>query len=305
MLRKGHLLGKGKGTGSRRTSKFKSSKYLKTSTSKSKSKSSLPSLEDFLEKRDYNGASTLLNFQSRDRSNTDLLLWKAYCFFHNSNTNDYSKAQEIYIDLLLKRDSDSGFNSGSDGADNTNSNSEDMDIPEETMLYLYLALTYYHMQMYEEAQDAVGKGPDCPLKNRIMFHLAHHLDDGELVEEYRIKLDHEDEDEGEDEDGCLEDQLSKASMLYNEGLYQDALDTFKPLLADNRDYVALHLYVAMCYFKLVRYFDFVFTVLVHIHTRYTYQPDATHHVLLINMDTYSHIMILTITILITTPHHHQ
>ena len=273
MIRKGHLLGKGKGTGSRRTPKFKS-KSLKTSTFTSKSKSSLPSLEDFLEKRDYNGASTLLNFQSRDRSNTDLLLWKAYCFFHNSNTNDYSKAQEIYIDLLLKRDSDSGLNSDSysDGADNTNSNSnsnsnsEDMEnnIPEETetMLYLYLALTYYHMQMYEEAQDAVDKGPDCPLKNRIMFHLAHHLDDGELVEEYRIKLDHEDEDE----DCCLEDQLSKASMLYNEGLYQDALDTFKPLLADNQDYVALHLYVAMCYFKLVRYFDFVFTVLVHTRT---------------------------------------
>ena len=297
MIRKGHLLGKGKGTGSRRTPKFKS-KSLKTSTSKSKS--SLPSLEDFLEKRDYNGASTLLNFQSRDRSNTDLLLWKAYCFFHNSNTNDYSKAQEIYIDLLLKRDSDSGLNSDSysDGADNTNSNSnsnsEDMEnnIPEETetMLYLYLALTYYHMQMYEEAQDAVDKGPDCPLKNRIMFHLAHHLDDGELVEEYRIKLDHEDEDEGEDEDGCLEDQLSKASMLYNEGLYQDALDTFKPLLADNGDYVALHLYVAMCYFKLVRYFDFV---CLH------YWYNATHHVLS-NMDIYSH-MILTITI----THHHQ
>ena len=54
-------------------------------------KASFPTLEDFLEKRDYNGASTLLNFQSRDISDVDLLLWKAFCAFHNG---DQAKAQE-------------------------------------------------------------------------------------------------------------------------------------------------------------------------------------------------------------------
>ncbi len=180
------------------------------------SRSSLPTLDDFLEKRDYHGASTLLNFQSRDLSDVQKLLWKAYCAFHNG---DHAKAQEYYIDLLTE---------------------EYDNVPEETILYL--SLCYYHMQMYEEAKESCEQGPDCSLKHRIMFHLAGKIeDDDTLLDECHQKLT-----------DSLDDQLSKAAMLYSQGLYQDATDAFKNLLSENRDYTALNVYVAMCYFKLVR-----------------------------------------------------
>lgn len=178
-------------------------------------KAQFPSLDDFLESRDYNGASTLLNFQSKDLSDVDLLMWKGFCSFHNG---DLAKTQEHYIDLLT----------------------EDYDnVPEEVILYL--ALTYYHMNMYDEAKDALEQAPACPLKNRIMLHLA-------------IKMDEEDDRISEYEnmlDDSLEDQLSKAAMLYAQGLYQGATDHYKRLVNENRDNgVALNVYVAMCYFKL-------------------------------------------------------
>jgi len=43
-----------------------------------------PSLDDFLDKRDYMGALTLLEFKLRcqDGDMKDLLMWIGYCAFH-------------------------------------------------------------------------------------------------------------------------------------------------------------------------------------------------------------------------------
>ncbi|XP_015186458.1 PREDICTED: intraflagellar transport protein 56 isoform X3 [Polistes dominula] len=51
----------------------------------------------------------------------------------------------------------------------------------------------------------------------------------------------------------LEDQLSLASIHYLRAHYQEAIDVYKRILLDNRDYVALNVYVALCYYKLDYY----------------------------------------------------
>merc|ERR1719486_1452092 len=50
-----------------------------------------------------------------------------------------------------------------------------------------------------------------------------------------------------------EDQLSLAAIHYLRNHYQEATDIYKRLLLENRDDVALNVYVAMCYYKLDYY----------------------------------------------------
>lgn len=54
-----------------------------------------PSLEDFLAKRDYTGALTLLEFKLKcqDGETRDLLLWIGYCSFHLGN---FKRAEDAY-----------------------------------------------------------------------------------------------------------------------------------------------------------------------------------------------------------------
>ncbi|XP_048356869.1 intraflagellar transport protein 56 isoform X4 [Sphaerodactylus townsendi] len=47
-----------------------------------------------------------------------------------------------------------------------------------------------------------------------------------------------------------EDQLSLASIHYMRSHYQEAIDIYKRILLDNREYLALNVYVALCYYKL-------------------------------------------------------
>ena len=52
----------------------------------------------------------------------------------------------------------------------------------------------------------------------------------------------------------IEDQLSLASIHYLRGHFQEATDIYKRLLLENKDHLALNVYVALCYCKL-DYFD--------------------------------------------------
>lgn len=190
-------------------------KAIKNIKGHSRNKNAIPTLENFIEKRDYVGASTFLNFVSL--SEVDRLLWKAYCAFHNKK---FELSQEIYIDLL----------SGSHGDP----------VPKETTLYL--ACVYYYMQMYTEAAEAANDGPDCSLKDRILYHLSHKLGDtSEVILNYKQKLSESEED-----------QLCHAAMLYEQCNYQEVCEIYKRTLAENRSNLALNLYIAMCYFKMVR-----------------------------------------------------
>ena len=185
----------------------------------------IPTLEEFIKNRDYNGALTLLEFNSshntindnQDESVVNKMLWKAYCSFHNGSL---TSAQDIYQDLLA-------------------SNHDDL-VPEKTVLHL--ACVYYYMQLYEEALEAAEGGPECPLKHRILLHASLKLGDEEKVAKWKALLSSDD----------IEDQLSKAAMLYVENHFQESNEVYKRCLIKQKDMIALNIYRAMCYFKLVR-----------------------------------------------------
>lgn len=50
----------------------------------------------------------------------------------------------------------------------------------------------------------------------------------------------------------IEDQLSLAATHYVRSHLQEAMDVYVKLLLENREYLALHVYTALCYSKLVR-----------------------------------------------------
>lgn len=51
----------------------------------------------------------------------------------------------------------------------------------------------------------------------------------------------------------LLDRLSIASLLFNKGRYQEAVDEYKTILLENPTYIALNYYIALCYAKLDYY----------------------------------------------------
>lgn len=122
----------------------------------------MPELEEFLQKRDYVGAITLLEFQKRSASGPDATKnrcarrpcqpqgppirhlplspqptrthseWLAYCHYHNG---DHRKALNIYEQLI---------NSSTDP---------------DPLYYLYAAACHYYMGSYREAEEVALKGP--------------------------------------------------------------------------------------------------------------------------------------------------
>jgi len=95
----------------------------------------------------------------------------------------------------------------------------------------------------EQTQEWTTKGaPMVSLRNRLLFHSAHKLDDQE-----KLMMRHQDLSEQN------HDQLSLAAIHYLRSHFQEATDIYKRLLLENRDDLALNVYVAMCYYKLDYY----------------------------------------------------
>lgn len=178
-------------------------------------KKKLPKLTDFLTKRDYIGAMTLLEFlQSTGQPHEKSDLWIAYCAFH---LGDYAKALKIYKKVLEDPNAD----------------------PE---LWTHLGCCCFYLGMYKEADAATQKGPQSSLQNRLFFHLSHKFNDEKRLMGYHAKLQ-----------DVIEDQLSLASIHYLRSHYQEAIDIYKRILLENREYLALNAYVALCYYKLDYY----------------------------------------------------
>lgn len=120
---------------------------------KSASKREIPTLEEFLARRDYTGALTLLEFNetATPANNKDRRLWIAYCSFH---LGDYRKAADIYEALRKSTDG--------------------KDAPE---LGTYVACCYFYLGMYPESQTMLADAPDSQLKTRLSLHLAYKLSD--------------------------------------------------------------------------------------------------------------------------------
>nr|XP_026490875.1 intraflagellar transport protein 56 [Vanessa tameamea] len=182
-------------------------------------KATFPELEDFILKRDYTGAITMLEFLKHD-GNTDVWInaWTAWCWFH---LGEYKRALDEYLEIKKKENLTPSI------ADN---------------IALDLAVCYFYLGLYNESQDAVEDAPNCPLKCRLQFHLAHKLGNEDTLMQAHAKLR-----------DVPEDQLSLASVHYLRAHYQEAIDVYKKLLLDRRTYMALNVYVALCYYKLDYY----------------------------------------------------
>ncbi|KAJ3174898.1 Intraflagellar transport protein 56 [Geranomyces variabilis] len=178
-------------------------------------KNQVPTLQEFIANRDFTGAITLLEFNAAaGKQDQDLLGWLAYAAFHLS---DHKKAMETYQTMLLEPKCD-------------------------PLVHLYLACCYFFLGMYHEADDEAQKGPTCKLQNRLLFHLSHKFNDEKRLMGYHQSLQ-----------DVIEDQLSLASIHYLRSHYQEAIDIYKRILIENREYLAINVYVAMCYYKLDYY----------------------------------------------------
>ncbi|XKL67233.1 hypothetical protein PGB90_010653 [Kerria lacca] len=175
----------------------------------------LPTLFDFIDKRDYSGALALLEFEQSIGKSTEFTeRWIGFCAFH---LGDYKRALSVY-----------------EGLENTKSPPEDNSVN--------LACCYFFLGMYSHVDKVLEKASNSRLKIRLQFHLSHKLNDEARLMEYHKQLA-----------DVIEDQLSLASIHYLRAHYQEAIDIYKRILLDNRDFLALNVYVALCYYKLDYY----------------------------------------------------
>ena len=176
-------------------------------------------LEDFLQRRDWAGATTLLEHRrlfpgpDGEASAHTTLEWLAYAYFH---AGDPGKALELYRALL--RDPD----------------------PDPTH-HVFAAACLFYLGRYDEAAAKAENGPDMKLRTRVLFNCAHKKGDEATLTRYHSMLS-----------DSVEDQLSM-SVHYQRGHHQEP-STFKLPMLDDRERVALNVYVALCYHK-PEYFD--------------------------------------------------
>lgn len=104
---------------------------------------------------------------------------------------------------------------------------------------LNISVCMFYLGLYEEAQQMIEDLPECQLKIRLLFHLSNKLDDdNRLMEMHGVLRD------------VIEDQLSLAGLHFLRGQYQEAIDIYKRVLLDNKNMLAVNVYVALCYYKL-------------------------------------------------------
>lgn len=182
---------------------------------KKPNENAIPKPEDKIKERDWVAAISLLEFEkSATDTKVDTLFWLAYCYFHNG---DYKKAINIYDELVRKPDY----------------NKE---------LHVFKACCLYALCQYDEAKRECAKGPETPLFVRLMFHISHKKNDEQSLMTYHHKLQ-----------DTTHDQLALAAIHYLRGHFEEATDIYKKLLLENREYLAINVYIALCYYKMDYY----------------------------------------------------
>ncbi|OHT10892.1 TPR Domain containing protein [Tritrichomonas foetus] len=168
----------------------------------------------YIENRDYSGAATFIEFlrdELQVQYTKEIALWHGYALFH---LGQYSDAIEIYEKLQV----------------------ED---PNDQFLNLYLSSCHFYNQDFDKAHEYAQKGPDCDLKTRLIFHISQQRHDEEQLFQAHSQMI-----------GTLENQLSLAAIHYTRSNFQDAIDIYQKLLMMHPDFLALHVYIAMCQFKM-------------------------------------------------------
>jgi intraflagellar transport protein 56 len=170
-----------------------------------------------IESRDYTGAVTFIEFLRDELGQPytkEIAHWHGYSLFHSAR---YTDAITLY-EQMLKRE------------------------PEDTTLWLYIASCHYYNQEFSEARDAALKGPSCDFRTRLLFHIAHQMNDEQGLYQAHSELV-----------GTLENQLSLAAIHYMRSHYQEAIEIYQRLLVQRPEFLALNVYIAMCQFKLEQY----------------------------------------------------
>jgi intraflagellar transport protein 56 len=73
----------------------------------------------------------------------------------------------------------------------------------------------------------------------------------------------------------IEDQLSLAAIHCLRSHYQQAIDIYKKILAKNKSYLAVNVYLALCYYKL-DYYDISMEMLQQYLEKYPDSPIAVN-----------------------------
>ena len=174
-----------------------------------------PRWQDLVAKRDFLGAVTLLQVKGSDDDPIKVKEWIAYCHFH---AGQYDQACDVYKGLLKGVDPDPDY-------------------------HVYLAACYFYLGKYELAEETALEGPGTPLRQRVLVHCAHASGNEEKLVEAHGKLDK----------GNTVDQLSLAAVHFRRSHFQEATDIYKRLLLDNKTYLALNVFIALCYSRLDYY----------------------------------------------------
>ena len=180
--------------------------------------------EEFIKNRDFEGAITLLEHEKLlNRENINNQLWLAYSYFHNG---DFPSALEIYNNLMKKPNYDLN-------------------------LHTYKACCLYALCKFKEGLEEAKKGLTSELNNRVKFHLAFKLGQGQEVIDAHSKLNQ----------NSINDQLTLAALHYLKNEQEEAIEIYKKLYMDKK-YDALNIYLAMCYYKN-EYFDIALDLVNH------------------------------------------
>ena len=169
----------------------------------------LPTLEEFLIKNDWEGAIAILNLE-KSSGRTDTLMWIAYCYFH---LGEYKKAVGFYDDLISK-------------------------IKTDKQLHLYKAICLFGLCSFEEAKTEATKAPECPLKIRLLYQISQKLKDDSTIMTLHHRLDNN-----------IPGQMCVAAVHYLRGHYDDCIDIYKKLLLENKKLNAVNIYLSLCYYK--------------------------------------------------------
>jgi len=196
----------------------------------------IPTLEECIERGDFVGAQTLLDFQLRageGEKNSEggsvlsparTLAWLGWVCFHK---RDYSRALDTYKSLELL---DVGALEGVVGA-------------AQGGVKCLKAACLFHLGDYEGAVAEALGAPESPLKNRTLYMSFKRLGNEAGAGGVAGKLSRD----------SKEDVMCLAALSFHEGRYQEALDEYKRLLSLHKEDMALNLYISLCCFKMDLY----------------------------------------------------
>ena len=113
----------------------------------------------------------------------------------------------------------------------------------DQQIFVYKACCYYALGQNQKAKEEAEKCvEDSPLKMRLLFQLAQKLGDENEIMNLHARLT-----------STIEDQLCMAALHYLRSHFEEATEIYKKLLIENKDYHAINIYVALCYYKMDYY----------------------------------------------------